>query len=503
MKGKTESKKVKSSMQSASNSMLYLFQVVICSGLPLISIPIITHQLAPAEYGLFALAFVYATVATGMANWGVAVGYERNYFLYENQPEKSGALLTSSIAFVALNIAVLMATVWVWKNDISAFIFGSTDYGLMLFLLVGGTSLSSLANYYLIYLKNLGSASSYVQLMILQSVSNFILILLFLLYFKLGLYSLVYAFFLSNMIFFLVVMLLQLRELPVTLNKAMLWDVLKISLPLTPRVFFGFLGTQFDKMMLGMMASMGGVGIYSIGQKVAGVIFLFMTALDQVFIPELYRRLFAQERESQDNIGEYLTPFVYVSILIAILFVLFSEELFIALMPESYTAGVDIVIVLSLYYASMFIGKVTGTQLIYAKKTHITTLLTFIAIVLNILLNIPMIIQWGAIGAAWATMIAGVFINILSYRVAQRYANIKWDLKALVWAYGVFIITTVYMLVVRMTFANEWLFFIFAGKVLFVIAYLYLGKKLGLVTLKNIHMLYLQVVAMFQSKKGT
>jgi O-antigen/teichoic acid export membrane protein len=95
----------------------------------------------------------------------------------------------------------------------------------------------------------------------------------------------------------------------------------------------------------------------------------------------------------------------------------------------------------------MFFGKVTGAQLIYAKKTHITTLLMFLGIAINVGLNIPFIIKWGVVGAAWATTISGVIMTIAGYVVAQRYVKITWEWKPILVIYSMFLIAVVLSLV--------------------------------------------------------
>ena len=50
---------------------------------------------------------------------------------------------------------------------------------------------------------------------------------------------------------------------------------LKLSLPLTPRIFFGVINNQFDRYMLGILNSLVGVGIYDIGQKLQ-ILVLFL-----------------------------------------------------------------------------------------------------------------------------------------------------------------------------------------------------------------------------------
>ena len=47
----------------------------------------------------------------------------------------------------------------------------------------------------------------------------------------------------------------------------LLKNQLKLSLPLTPTIFFGVINSQFDRYMLGLLSALGGVGIYDIAKK--------------------------------------------------------------------------------------------------------------------------------------------------------------------------------------------------------------------------------------------
>ena len=93
---------------------------------------------------------------------------------------------------------------------------------------------------------------------------------------------------------------------------------LKLSLPLTPRIFFGVINNQFDRYMLGILNSLVGVGIYDIGQKIANISFVFMTAIENSYSPEVYRRLFSDDNKIRQSVGPFLTPFFYLSILFCI-----------------------------------------------------------------------------------------------------------------------------------------------------------------------------------------
>jgi O-antigen/teichoic acid export membrane protein len=149
-----------------------------------------------------------------------------------------------------------------------------------------------------------------------------------------------------------------------------------------------------------------------------------------------------------------------------------------------------------MYYASLFIGKISGTQLIYAKKTYITSLLSLIGIFINVSLNIPMIIKWGALGAAWATMISGIIITAISYRIAQHYAPVQWEWKPMLWMYSIFIVAAMVVLQIDMLITSY--IHVLMIKIVIIMSYLFLGMKLQIVTLKNMYNLYNNNINLFR-----
>jgi O-antigen/teichoic acid export membrane protein len=303
-------------------------------------------------------------------------------------------------------------------------------------------------------------------------------------YFRAGVLGLVWGQLLASTVVFLALAVNFLRTLPFSLNWPILAESLKLSFPLTPRIFFGVIGNQFDKYMIGLLSSIGGVGIYSLGQKVANIVFTFMTAIQNVFAPQVYQRMFDSEQRGQSSIGTYLTPFIYVSVAVALLISLFSEEVIFVLSPEPYWGATDVVIVLSMFYGSLFFGK--QPQLVYAKKTYITSILTFVGIALNVSINIPFIMAWGTIGAAWGTFTAGILSGVISFLVSQHYYRIDWEYRRLVMVYGIFFFSSLTLLLMRYFEINYMIRL--ASKGLILSLYTYLGVKLNVLSAENFSM---------------
>jgi O-antigen/teichoic acid export membrane protein len=136
-----------------------------------------------------------------------------------------------------------------------------------------------------------------------------------------------------------------------------------------------------------------------------------------------------------------------------------------------------------MFYGFMFFGKINGSQLIFMKKTHITSILTLVTIVLNIGLNIPFIIKWGVVGAAWATLLAGITSGLISFAVSQHYYEIKWEYKKVVSIYCIFFISSILIVLLRNYNIDYSMRLVF--KAASVSLFTYLGMKYNIITRDN------------------
>ena len=77
--------------------------------------------------------------------------------------------------------------------------------------------------------------------------------------------------------------------------------------------------------------TVSGVGVYHKGKKISELVFPFMTAVENVFNPQIYQRMFGQYKVGSESIGNYLKPFFYISIFIVLsVTLLYKEDPFIS-----------------------------------------------------------------------------------------------------------------------------------------------------------------------------
>lgn len=467
--------------QQIKNSLIYLISVVTGLVTPFITLPIFTRILTKEDYGVLALAQVYAIFVNGLANFGMTVAYDRNYFQYRGSRTETSKLLYSTLSFVVLNFVFLAALTYFFQTRLSMFIMGSGEHGNILFWAICAQFFVGVNYYYLAYFKNSEVAKRFVGYTIAGTLINLVVVLFLVVYFRVGVIGIVYAHAFSAGIIFIILSLKFVTILTPSWDKVIFLESLRISYPLTPRIFLGVIGTQFDKYMIRLLASVGSTGVYSIGQRIAYLVFSFMTAIQNVFAPQVYKRMFDLRKKGGAAVGRYLTPFAYVTVALALVIALFSEEVITVLTPKSYHGAVNIVTILAMFYGSMFFGK--QPQLIFAKKTAVTSLLTLVSVGLNVALNIPFIMKWGIIGAAWGTLLAGLISGSISFAVSQHYYEIKWEYKKIGSIFFVFFTSAILMILMRhFSVAYEIRLIL---KCASVFSYIYLGIKLKVITVEN------------------
>jgi O-antigen/teichoic acid export membrane protein len=379
------------------------------------------------------LAVAYGVVASGVANLGLAVGYERNYFQYSGEHER-GALLYSVLACVVATAALAGAATWIWREEIAALLTGDRAHGPLIVAGFAANEIAGVKAFYLLYFKNAQQARLHAMYSVDETVLGAVASLFFVAWLRWGPMGLLAGQLAAGGL----VLLLTARRVARDVSPGWSWPLLKdtlgLSLPLTPRVFLGVLGNNFDKYLISQLATMGGVGIYTLGQRLAYVVFQFMTALGNAFTPVLYQRMLATSADVRASVGAYLTPFAWVSAAIAVAVALFAEEILWMLATPEFSGAAPVVSLLALSYGAMFFGKVP--QLTVARKTWLTSVITVGSLALLVVINLYTVPRWGAVGAAAGTLTATLLTTAVTLVLGQRAFAIEWQTARLAAIFG-------------------------------------------------------------------
>jgi O-antigen/teichoic acid export membrane protein len=405
---------------------LYLLPVVVGNLIPFFTLPLFTRALSASDYGLIALAQAFATAAGGLANFGLNTVYDRNFFKHRDPP-KAAALLYSCAGFVAAAMLLAGAATALFRRQVSIALFGSAAFGGLALWALASTATLKVETFFYSRLRNSGCAAEFALFTIAESCLDALLGVGLVFVLRSGPSGLLIGPFLSGLAVTLFMASRALRRLPFAWDRAVFLEALALAAPLVPLTFAGILSTQVDKVLIGRLKSLEGAGLYGIAQRIAMVGFGYMTALSNVYFPRIYRMMFDRDIAGAGEIGRYLTPYFAASLAGPLLIALFADELLRLLTPPPFHPAADLASILCLYYGIQFFGKTP--QMMFRGRTGLVSMTGFLNLPLTLAFGLPLILLWGARGAALGLAAAGAAQMGIVFALSQRCYPIGWEYR--------------------------------------------------------------------------
>jgi len=192
------------------------------------------------------------------------------------------------------------------------------------------------------------------------------------------------------------------------------WELLVLSVPLLANGIFSQLMLWVDTLILGYYTTSDLVGLYNGAVPIARLISTGLVSTAFIYMP------IASKLYSNNHIYEMkqsyatLTKWIFIITLPALLLVfLFPGAILSSLFGEEYAAADSVLRILVFApLINTFLGP-NGATLISIGKTRLFALFSTFSILINIVLNISLIPYYGMLGAAIATTVALIIVNIL------------------------------------------------------------------------------------------
>jgi len=200
-------------------------------------------------------------------------------------------------------------------------------------------------------------------------------------------------------------------------------ELLVFSYPLMFVTILLTLMHWMDILMLGAFTNASTVGLYHPAARTAGLLQALLTSFLSIYSPMIAQ--FHAESDQKNMSGSYKLVSRWLltfSIPVALIFLVYPQKVML-LFGAEYLPSANVLIVLT---AATFIHAILGAAQSTLSMTGHTRLLLWNAIgafIINIILNIILIPNYGMIGAAWATLISLFVISLL------RVLEVRWILK--------------------------------------------------------------------------
>lgn len=275
---------------------------------------------------------------------------------------------------------------------------------------------------------------------IIQPSANILLIVIFILS-GLGIFWVINAYIISHAIALIVGFCFIAKQFPGIKERALkpVYEIKKIinySIPLLFSGFLGFLILWTDTIMLGFMKSAVDVGIYRAASQIPIFLLLILAASNSIYAPAIAEMHHKGQKERMGKIFKTITRGVFLCTIPAALILIFSAKEIMHIYGSNFIEiGSYVLIILTI---SQFINCITGGvafTLNMTGKQNIEMLNTFALFIINIVLNYYFIPIYGCVGAAIATCISIVTINLI--RLLEVYIIHKIHPYNMDYIYGI------------------------------------------------------------------
>lgn len=170
---------------------------------------------------------------------------------------------------------------------------------------------------------------------------------------------------------------------------------------------------QTDKMMLKHMINEAEIGYYATAVSLCSVWCFILSAIIDSMNPTIMK-LYQEDEKNFIKYNKILYFIVfYISIIVSIIFTIFGKLIIQILFGEAYLPTVAPLRIITWYTAFSYLGVARNAWIVCKDKQRYLKYLYFSSAILNVILNLIFIPKYGAVGAAFASLISQISTVII------------------------------------------------------------------------------------------
>jgi O-antigen/teichoic acid export membrane protein len=383
--------------------------------------PIYIRLMTVDEYGVYGYLINIIAVFSMALNFGMNVAQTKQY--HDLSVENRGSYIFSINAFLALAVTIVTAILFSTHLDswVISFLFEkSIDYQLYRPWIILGivNSIYSLMVY------NYFMTSEQIKYYQWQNLLKLILVnTIVIAYLKsdIGdnvLVRIKYNYIVETLIL-VPFLIMYLRGIQFRFNAEYVKSALYIGLP---AMFSGIIGVFYslaDRKFIEQYRSHEELGVYTLGITLSGIIYLIFAAFQNSLLP-----FFFKEKNKVVNYERTIRSTKKITgllLLMALLMFVFTYLLIkLEVIKPEYAAILPIMPLMLFTQIIQSVSTLFSNYYIYFNKSYYSIFLTILSAVLNIVLCIIFIPDYGIFGAVAATFVVSVVLCIINYNFARK-----------------------------------------------------------------------------------
>lgn len=407
-----------------------------------ILLPLYIAYLSPAEYGIIGVTYTIINLLSIVYTLYLSSAATRFYFNYRGNEKKVKELFGTIFVFVALNALILTFIIIFSRNIfLSPFLKGIQFYPYIFLglFIVGFNSLNTLF-FFILQAKQRSREYGITNVIFVLCSSSLIVIFLVLFHWKAV--GVLLASLIANILFFIYISIVFISKITLRINKKMLTESLKYSLPLIPHSLSAWATISVNKIIINNLKSTSAVGLYDVGSYIGGVVDVFRTAINQAYVPWFFEEM---KSKRTSNVIKFIEFAALLYGCFALILSLFGKDFLSIIVSEKFREAWRIIPFISFAYVFYGIYYLFIATLLYDKKYNRYVLVfVMLSATVNIILNLLLIPQFGIVGSSIATLISMFIMSLCVLFISSKLLHIVFNpIKIYLFIAGLFTISLI------------------------------------------------------------
>jgi O-antigen/teichoic acid export membrane protein len=209
-------------------------------------------------------------------------------------------------------------------------------------------------------------------------------------------------------------------------SSGLLWTALAFSVPLVPHAFSQWLLQVSDRVVLSHYVSASELGLYYVGYSVGAIGGLVVLATGKAFSPLVMREL--KDGHADDRVPRLGTYWLTVVVSSCLVLAVYGDVALKTFAPNAYIGAAEIVPIVAFANVLFGVYGIASTGVWYSMRTGWVPVLTAVAALVNVGLNVLLVPRYGIVAAAWDTVAGFGVLALLQGLLAHRSHAIAWEL---------------------------------------------------------------------------
>lgn len=391
-------------------------------------LPIYTRYFTTSEFGIIDLVTVVLGVIIIFAHLQLETSLQRYYYDYEGNEKK---LFISTVVIVMTVLSLILTVVLTLSSTVvSDLIFKKAEYSNLIKLAALQIPFTNYSMLALVVLRYEKKNALFAYMIISKVILTVLLIVILVVWFKMGLYGVFYAQ-LMGLAISSILLFHSIKKFAVfKISYPYLKKLFAYAMPQFPARIGSVLLTYANRFFMVGYLTIASIGIYSLSLKLASVIQLVYTAFIMAWPPFMF--------EQQKNPGHkkifanilLLTAgplFLIVSVIS-----LFSNEIVFIVASKRFFTAYHYLGGLCLYFALFIFKEIVDVGPKFTEKTKYLSYTFFLSVIINLVSLYFFIKSYGLDGVVYSMLITNTALLIISWVISNKLYYIPYNVSQFV-----------------------------------------------------------------------